>query len=785
MSNPDRELNRQKYERIIRTCLCACLLFTVIIYVYGQFFVKNKSLYASESELYDVVWTYTGTDGVSRQYRTNEGFSVKDVDDVVLTTTLPDEIGDGNCLFILTGKDLDAYIDGELRNSYKLSYAPFGKNVKGVWIPITLRRTDAGKELKIVRPNYWLDDFYPGKVYLGNRLGFAMRLIHDNIMILFLGFAIITFGTVITIICLIQRIREKRVFPLWYLSLGVLGSAIWLILDNFTYPLFFQNYFVDGICAYLVIMMIPFPFLSYINSIVENRYHRVYYFLSILIIADFVILTFLDFADIADFTDTMLFSNILAGVVALYCVGIMEYDTYVKGHRENSLITGGFAAFAVLCIAEIIHLNLPVHTNDGAFVAAGLLILLIVAVNQEVRRISDLRAETLEAQKANQAKTTFLANMSHEIRTPINAILGMDELILREDTDEKVHEYASNIKSAGTALLEIISDVLDFSKIEQGRMDIINDEYETKVLINNIITMMSVKADEKGLDFIKDISHELPSKMIGDEKRLREVVINLLGNAVKYTPKGSVSFAVSSDAIDDDHVQLLISVKDTGIGIKESDKDKLFERFERLDHSRTASIEGTGLGLAITSNLVRLMNGTIECNSTYGSGTEFKVVLPQTVTDATPIGDILSGALTSNMDDEGHEELADLSGVKILVVDDSKMNLKVAAGLLGVLKADVETCKSGAEMLDLITKTKYDVILLDHMMPQMDGIETLQKSRTHPGNINADTPYIALTANAIAGAREMYIENGFSDYLSKPMKIEELSGGIRANLKHI
>lgn len=770
-------------DKIIQTCIGICVIFTVLIYIYGQFFVKNESLYANECEPYDAVWSYTDPNGVTSQYRTNEGFSVKNVNDVKLSTTLPENIGDGNCLFILTGKDLDAYVDGELRNSYRLSYSVFGRNVKGVWVPITLRRSDSGKELTIIRPNYWLDEFYPGEVYIGNRLGFAMTLIHDNLFVLFLGFALITFSVVITCICLVYRVRNRRTFPLWYLSTAVLAGALWLLLDNYSYPLFFQNYFVDGIVAYMAIMLLPFPFAAYTNSLLNNRYRKLYYPLCILIIANYIVLTLLHFLGIADYTETMLISNIILGIVAIYCFGVIIYDTFSVGHRENFYISIGFTVIVVLCIAEIIHLNLPVHTNDGAFAALGLLILLIVALIHEVKRISELRVVTLEAQNANQAKTTFLANMSHEIRTPINAILGMDELILREDTDPKIREYAMNIKGAGTALLEIISDVLDFSKIEQGKMDIVNAEYDSVLLINSIISMIGVKADEKGLDFVKDISETLPSRFVGDEKRIREIMINLLSNAVKYTPKGSITLTVRHENTDNDMAMLIISVKDTGIGIKDSDKDRLFKQFERLDYNKTRSIEGTGLGLAISANLIKLMGGTIDCSSTYGSGTEFIVKIPQLVTDPAPIGGIKTNSSVS-AEDIQNEELADLSGVKVLVVDDNKMNLKVTGGLLGLLKADFTVCDSGTEMLKLITEQKFDVILLDHMMPVMDGIETLEKSKTLEGNLNKDTSYIALTANAIAGARDMYIGCGFSDYLSKPMKLEELSAVIRANLPH-
>ena len=782
MDRPDTPVKTEKPDIVIKICISTCMLLTLALYIYGQFFVQNPSLYANKCELYDAVWSYTDPSGATKQYRANEGFDKKGVTDVVLKTQLPDTIDDGSCLFILTGKDLDAYVDGELRNSYRLSYSPFGRNVKGQWISITLRKSDVGKTLTIVRPNYWLDDFYITETYIGNRLGFAVHLMGDNLFILFLGFSLIIFGMVTTIVCLAYRIKRRRDFPLWYLSLGVFAGAIWLLLDSYTYPLFFRNYFIDGITAFLVIMLLPFPFAAYINSLLDRRYRKIYYTLSFLIIANFTIQSILNFTDIADFNTTMPISNTIMGIVAVYCFAVLIYDRFKMRHRENTLVTIGFTLFALLAIIEIIHLNLPVHTNDGAFIAAGLLLLLIFAISHEIVRISELRAETLEAQKANQAKTTFLANMSHEIRTPINAILGMDELILREDTDPKVREYASNIKSAGTALLEIISDVLDFSKIEQGKMEIVESEYDIKTLINSIITMIEVRADEKGLNFIKDISSELPSKLVGDEKRLREVMINLLGNAVKYTPKGSVTFSVSRESTDEQHIILIISVKDTGIGIKESDRSKLFMQFERLDHARTQSIEGTGLGLAISANLIRLMGGMIDCSSTYGEGTEFIVRIPQTVTDSAPIGNINSQKI-SDQSGSSDEALSDLSGVSVLVVDDSTMNIKVASGLLGILKADVTACKSGAEMLDLIRQKKFDIILLDHMMPVMDGIETLERSHFVENNLNTDTPYIALTANAIAGAREMYLEKGFTDYLSKPMKIEELSDVISSNLK--
>ncbi|MCR4787489.1 MAG: response regulator [Lachnospiraceae bacterium] len=769
-------------DNVIRFIMAVLTVFALLLFIYGQFVVRNESLYADECELFDGEWSYTGPDGKTCIYRTNDVFDISGVDTVRLSVTLPSEIREGNCLFFLTSRDLDVYIGDELRNSYRISRSVFGWNVKGMWLPVTLRSDDTGKTLTVVQNDYNRDTYKMRKVYLANRLGFFMHLIHDNTLILLFGLATVIFGLSITLVCLFYRIREKRGFPLWYLSLGVFGASCWIIFDNSTYPLFFQNYYIDGIMEYVVQMLLPFPFAAYINTLYKEKYKKLFNALSIVTILNFITVCTLHFLDILPFNLAMDIIDILLVLVAFYCFGIIIYESFVKKNRENYDIAFGFAVFAILCVAEIIHLNLPVHNNDCFLVAIGLLIILGFAVIHEVNRVNRMRKETLEAQSANQAKTTFLANMSHEIRTPINAILGMDELILHEDTDPKVREYAQSIKSAGNALLDIISDVLDFAKIEQGKMEIIESEYDSRNLINSVITMIGVKADEKGLNFIKDISKDLPSGFCGDEKRIREVMINLLNNAVKYTPSGSVSLTVKHEQKDDENTVLCINIKDTGIGIRESDMGRLFKQFERLDHNKTRSIEGSGLGLAIAANMIKLMDGTIECDSKYGEGTEFRVRIPQIITDPAPIGNIMSSD-AEVADKEPAEELRDLSGIKVLVVDDNNLNLKVAIGLLGVLKASVTKCMSGFEMLDLIKKEKFDIVLLDHMMPDMDGIETLEKAKTLEDNPNRDTPYISLTANAIAGAREMYMEKGFSDYLSKPMKLEELSNVIYNNIK--
>lgn len=387
-----------------------------------------------------------------------------------------------------------------------------------------------------------------------------------------------------------------------------------------------------------------------------------------------------------------------------------------------------------------------------------------------------------DLERASQAKSDFLAHMSHEIRTPINAVLGMNEMILRESKDDGITTYATDIDMAGHQLLSLVNDILDFSKIESGKMEIHPAEYELFSVMNDCYNMINMRARKKNLEFKVINNPNIPAFLVGDEIRVRQIIINLLTNAVKYTHEGFVSFGLDYEKRNNDKIMLIIEVADSGIGISEENISKLFGSFSRIDENRNKNIEGTGLGLAITKQLIELMHGTIRVESKEGLGSKFIVKIPQIVASDNPVGEYSrqfdKPVAMREAAPEADSRAFEAPEARVLVVDDVKMNLNVARLLLKKTKIQIDMASSGKEALDYIKMKHFDIILMDHMMPEMDGIETFHKMREMEDSLNIDTPVIVLTANAIQGVEEMYMQEGFCAYLSKPIKGVDLEGTL-------
>lgn len=452
----------------------------------------------------------------------------------------------------------------------------------------------------------------------------------------------------------------------------------------------------------------------------------------------------------------------VSGVYVMLILGSLAYNIKnIKSKKFFPIITyiivGGTAT-----LIQATNPSVLVITSMETFIT---IFMYFTIENPDMKMIEELNAAKDTAKKANNAKTDFLSNMSHEIRTPLNAIVGFSQGLLEEDLPSSAKEEVEDIINASQSLLQIVNGILDISKIEANKLEIVNTEYSFKKVFDELVTLTKGRIGDKPLEFRYNYDHSIPPVLYGDHIRIKQIILNLLTNAVKYTKQGYVDFNISS-VCNGDVCRLIISVEDSGIGIKKENINKLFNKFERFDLEKNITIEGTGLGLAITKKLVELMNGQIVVQSKYGEGSKFTAAIDQRIIPKTL--EELSEDLSSNEDTSTFVGC----GNKILVVDDNMINLKVAARLLKTYNVDVELVTSGKECINKILEGNvYELILLDDMMPHMTGVETLKNLQKI---IGFNIPTVALTANAISGMREKYLENGFDDYLSKPIDKVEL-----------
>lgn len=404
-------------------------------------------------------------------------------------------------------------------------------------------------------------------------------------------------------------------------------------------------------------------------------------------------------------------------------------------------------------------------------------VVIIYDLTEKNKMISELEKAKIEAENASKAKENFLANISHEIRTPLNVVLGMNEMLYNETDIKLIKEYSNNIDEAGKNLLNTINDVLDFSKIQSGKLDIVKSDYNLKETVTNITELLRKKFETKGLLLNIDINNDIPQTLIGDKMRIEQILLNLMDNSLKYTAAGKIKVEVNAQKIDKDNVNVIISVKDTGCGISKNDIDNLFTSFKRLEEDKNRVFEGTGLGLAITKKLIDAMNGKIEVESEVGVGSKFTIIIPHEISTSK-----------ENIKEESKTEVIntnkelDIPNIHILAVDDNKTNLLVFKGLLKKTNAKIDTTLKGSEAIELFKSNNYDIVFLDHMMPEMDGIEVLKKIRELEKDKEKKTPVIVLTANAMEGSKEEYLAYGFNDYLSKPVNGAALKSTLKKYL---
>lgn len=770
--------DNSKFNLVLRFLIKVCFLFVFLFVIIGNIVSPKIKLLDDVADVYENEWVRENADGSKETFTMPTNLELSKDEYVTIRTTLPNHISDKTYLAISTGKSYRAYVNNAVIYSFdnEISVLP-GMITKPIVVPIPLMSEYAGKELSLVVND---GKYHRGMVhtaYIGTMMGIVMRLIKDSSIQFAMAVLLIIASTITIFIFMYIEKRDKRKAPLIYLAEGILSISLWIIFNSHLFQLVFNGYFFDGVAGFMLVITMGIPFLLYFDEIFEGRYHVIFATCETISVLNFIVLTFLHMTNILSYHTVLVYID---GILFVYILAMMvcTIREMIKGSKEHKNVFLGLIGLSLSGFLEIIitisNANTPFKIDiSGLSVIIGMIILLFFAILDQVKVFARIKQETQNAIAATKAKSDFLANMSHEIRTPINAIMGMNEMVFQESNQESVKEYARDINSASENLLRIVNDILDFSKIESGKLEIINDNYNLGEIIYDVTSLVNIKAEDKGLKLNVMIDENLPSKFYGDDKRVREIITNILNNAVKYTQEGFVNLIING-VTEDKTCILNISVEDSGQGIKEEDIDKIFSGFSQVNTKENKNIEGTGLGLSITKRLVELMNGQIKVESVYGKGSTFTVTLPQQIVSDEKMGNYLKHRHAST--DKAKEESKDIDipNARILVVDDTPLNLKVISKFLARTKANVTCAENGEEMLSLIQENEYDIILLDHMMPVMDGIETLKESKKLVNNKCLNTPVIALTANAIMGAREMYLEAGFDDYLSKPIKMDVL-----------
>ncbi len=745
----------------VKILLLALLVFNAFVFIYYGFINRGEVIPKEKVRL-------------MKDWDEQEGEN----NEITIFSTLPQNITDNEYLYFDTRRDVTVYINGELRKDFieNRDVNMPGGVFRRFYVMVPLKREDSGSQIIIVRHSVADIDREVPEVFIGTPSASFVYLFNKMGHVFVLSFIVLIFSFVSFVVSIVLRLMFRTKIDMMYGALSIFVIAAWLITDSMLFPFVFGVYHVNGLISFMLCLTIPLPLIEYLTSIQRGRYGKSMSIIMIVSIINVIIWPLLHFTGIVPYYNMIDLANAVLVFLAIAGLAVLIIDA-VRGNTVSYHYTFiGFIGFLVGCLIELTCVILEVSfVKEYIFMVVGLAFLLTFIVIQQVHDLRMINKEKQHAIDISEAKTRFLASMSHEIRTPINAILGMNEMILRENNDKAVEEYSRNIKTSGNMLLMLVNDVLDFTKIESGKMEIKDSDFLMSDMLYDVISLINERVEEKNLELKVEIGEDVPNKLISDEFRIRQIIINLLNNAVKYTEKGSVTLRVDGESLEDKY-SLSLLVKDTGKGIRKEDQEFLFDAFSRADIKTNANIEGTGLGLAIVKSIVDSMNGEVGVESEYGSGSKFWVNLPVRFEE----GEILEkDFMEKKVEQTAVTPSSSFAApdAKILAVDDNQSNLTIVKLFLKRNGIVPDLCSSGEKAIELCKEKKYDLILMDHMMPEPDGIEALHIIRKDEASVNKETKIIVLTANAVAGSRKMYLEEGFDEYLTKPIDsnvLEEL-----------
>ncbi len=727
-------------------------------------------------------WTYIDEKTGAESINTPVKVRTDDRNVFVFQTTLPDKIGCDSYVAFLNRTNLKVEVGGKVAKEWNKSDAPIiGGPAKNSYFITKIETEDAGQKLKVTIN----DDQFSGKffnAFVGNEYELVRFLEKKSGAVQFaMSFSLLVCSLAIIVAGLVMRGMFRQKVNLLYIAFGVFFSASWMIVDSFVFQFLFRAQFIDGLMSYMCTQCIIFPFLGYLDSIQEHRYSKWYIGMAILEFISLIYFTTLHMTQTMRFHFSLPFIDGMVGLGIVMAFIITIIDIKKGNAKKYKYVAYGFLVFMIMSLIEIIFINTIVERVEGGMIIIGLYVLFAFAIVQQIMEVREVQLERDRANEEGVAKTQFLASMSHEIRTPINSILGMNEMILKESRDPNIQNYAGIINDSGTLLLSLINDVLDVSKIGSDMEEIVCANYDPAKMFDNAAEMLRTQATKKGLEIKVGKPRNLPPLLYGDEKRVTQVVVNLITNAVKYTEEGIVTFTGECFEEKEGYV-LTFYVSDTGIGIKQEDLEAIFYPFQRLDLKKNQSIQGTGLGLSIVKSLVEKMGGSIKVDSTYGKGSTFSVKIPQKKMDENALDKYNSGNAIEDDDLTDIDDNYIAPDARILEVDDNTANQVVVKEFLKATGVQLDIASGGKEAIRLCKVNKYDVILMDHMMPTPDGIETMHLIKSDETRLNADTPQIILTANAIMGSRAKYEAEGFDNYLSKPVESVRLIKMVRKYL---